>query len=299
MSRALKLKSSSSTCVLNPWRSVGSTSTGTRSPTDPSNLKAGCVTSRREYCRTIHSDTPQSKRIFNPPSFLEYSFPQCPGARTISNTTCLQLNATSNLQFKKSSNLNFMTTNLRLGPDVEGNLYDHLEIHPQATSKEVKEAFYRLSKIHHPDTNKDNEAALERFQVISEAYQTLSNPALREKYDKGVLGRTSSVADRERSSHRFDKESFYGSRSNRDAQGGGMKTQKTNLDQWVTENRQLSFRMTQAKLIKMKSGKSRACIARSNHMEHNPSMNPGRRGSGGTYLFYVATLSIFFYFCTK
>ena len=37
----------------------------------------------------------------------------------------------------------------------------------------MKEAFYRLSKIHHPDANANNEAALKQFQNISEAYEVL------------------------------------------------------------------------------------------------------------------------------
>lgn len=43
----------------------------------------------------------------------------------------------------------------------------------QSTSREVKEAFYKLSKRYHPDTNADNDEALKKFQSISEAYEVL------------------------------------------------------------------------------------------------------------------------------
>ena len=94
------------------------------------------------------------------------------------------------------------------------SFYDELGVHPQSTSREIKEAFYKLSKDHHPDRNVDNPEALKKFQVISEAYEILGNPDKRIKYDKGVLGRTSSVAERERATHKFQGEQFYGARAN-------------------------------------------------------------------------------------
>ncbi|XP_023341522.1 protein tumorous imaginal discs, mitochondrial isoform X3 [Eurytemora carolleeae] len=114
-------------------------------------------------------------------------------------------------------------TSFRVGSThfEEETFYDKLEIHPQSTSREVKEAFYKLSKRYHPDTNADNDEALKKFQSMSEAYEVLSNPAQRAKYDKGVLGRSSSVAEREQASHSFDKEVFYGARSGREGKPGG------------------------------------------------------------------------------
>ena len=87
--------------------------------------------------------------------------------------------------------------------------YEELGLHPQASAREIKSAFYALSKEHHPDRNIENAEALKKFQAISEAYEVLSNPATRTNYDKGVLGRSSSVAERERASHRFEGEAFY------------------------------------------------------------------------------------------
>ena len=117
--------------------------------------------------------------------------------------------------------------------------YDDLGVVPNSTSREIKEAFYKLSKEYHPDKNIGNPEALQKFQVISEAYDLLSNPEKRIKYDKGVLGRNSSVAEREAASHRFEGENFYGAR-------GSLKIHRSkdldrNLDLWVTENRKESF----------------------------------------------------------
>jgi len=152
-------------------------------------------------------------------------------------------------------------TNIRLyqtSPSLrdDKSFYDHLEIHPQASSKEVKAAFYRLSKLHHPDSNIDDASALARFQAISEAYEVLSNPQLRAKYDKGVLGRSSSVAEREQASHRFDKESFYEKRSDREAKVTGSKK----LDNWVTKSRAHSFRRKQNQMSMIHSGRDKGTL---------------------------------------
>lgn len=65
------------------------------------------------------------------------------------------------------------------------NYYDELEISKNA-SKEVIERVYKvLAKKYHPDTTQeaDKHAAEEKFKVISEAYEILSNDEKRKKYD--------------------------------------------------------------------------------------------------------------------
>lgn len=41
--------------------------------------------------------------------------------------------------------------------------------------------------LHHPDKNKDNEFAAEKFREITEAYEVLGNFRLRKLYDKGII----------------------------------------------------------------------------------------------------------------
>ena len=65
------------------------------------------------------------------------------------------------------------------------NYYDELEVSKTA-SKEVIEKVYKvLAKKYHPDTTKevDKQAAEEKFKIISEAYEVLSNDEKRNKYD--------------------------------------------------------------------------------------------------------------------
>ena len=60
--------------------------------------------------------------------------------------------------------------------------YEVLGVDRTATSDDIKRAYRKLARKHHPDINKDP-ASEARFKAISEANEVLSNPELREKYD--------------------------------------------------------------------------------------------------------------------
>lgn len=67
----------------------------------------------------------------------------------------------------------------------EKTYYDILDVPCDASPVEIKKAYYKLSKQHHPDKNPEKkEEATAMFQQIGEAYQVLSDPELRERYDK-------------------------------------------------------------------------------------------------------------------
>ena len=56
---------------------------------------------------------------------------------------------------------------------------------PDATSNQIKKAYYKLARETHPDKVGDKDPlAKEKFQKIGHAYQILIDDNLREKYDK-------------------------------------------------------------------------------------------------------------------
>jgi molecular chaperone DnaJ len=65
---------------------------------------------------------------------------------------------------------------------TDRDYYTILGVERSASDAEVKKAFRRLAQKWHPDVNTDAEAA-ERFKEINEAYQVLSDPQQRQRYD--------------------------------------------------------------------------------------------------------------------
>lgn len=66
-----------------------------------------------------------------------------------------------------------------------GSLYARLRLTASATQAEIKSAYYRLSKLYHPDKNNDCPKATVQFRNITEAYEVLSDSKSKAAYDKG------------------------------------------------------------------------------------------------------------------
>lgn len=62
--------------------------------------------------------------------------------------------------------------------------YKTLGLTKNATQDEIRDAFRKLARQHHPDANLGDKSAEEKFKQINEAYQVLSDPDKRSKYDQ-------------------------------------------------------------------------------------------------------------------
>ncbi len=98
-----------------------------------------------------------------------------------------------------------------------GDYYAVLGLKPDASEKEIKQAFRRLAHEHHPDRAGDDPASAEKFKSVREAYETLSDAARRAAYDR-------------RNERRSSNSPFYGSHwkhAGAPAAGGGYGTKAT------------------------------------------------------------------------
>ena len=62
--------------------------------------------------------------------------------------------------------------------------YSTLGVAKTATEKEIKQAYRKLARKHHPDVNPGDKAAEARFKEINEANEVLGDPEKRKKYDE-------------------------------------------------------------------------------------------------------------------
>src|SRR5258706_7470835 len=62
------------------------------------------------------------------------------------------------------------------------DFYEVLGVSRDATAPDIQRAYRKLARAYHPDVNKDPEAE-ERFKEVAEAYDVLSDPETRKRYD--------------------------------------------------------------------------------------------------------------------
>ncbi|MEZ5744268.1 MAG: DnaJ C-terminal domain-containing protein [Sphingomonadaceae bacterium] len=65
--------------------------------------------------------------------------------------------------------------------------YSTLGVSRNASEKDIKSAYRKLAKELHPDANKDNPSASERFSQVTQAYDLLSDKAKRAQFDRGEI----------------------------------------------------------------------------------------------------------------
>ncbi|CAH8583018.1 unnamed protein product [Schistosoma margrebowiei] len=81
------------------------------------------------------------------------------------------------------------------------SLYSVFGLSSNATHQDIKEAFYRLSKIYHPDVT-DDPNSREKFHELTKAYEILGNPVRRSEYDRGLIHTIGSGV------HHFSKDGY-------------------------------------------------------------------------------------------
>ena len=103
--------------------------------------------------------------------------------------------------------------------------YATLGVTKASTEKEIKQAFRKFARKHHPDVNPGDEQAEARFKEVNEAYEVLSDPAKRKKYDElGANWRMYEQAEAQGEANPFAGRWRTGSGSPGAQTGGGPRT---------------------------------------------------------------------------
>ena len=104
--------------------------------------------------------------------------------------------------------------------------YQVLGVARTATATEIKDAYRKLARVHHPDSDPGNIATEDRFKDISAAYDMLSDPERRRAFDMDQVLNKGGVGGNARGA--FDR--FFRQRQSRGQTQGGKNNAKVQVD---------------------------------------------------------------------
>ncbi len=107
------------------------------------------------------------------------------------------------------------------------DLYDVLGVKRGASAEEIKKAYRKLARRHHPDVNPGSKQAEERFKEISHAHDVLSDPEKRKVYDEFGMEGLQAGFDAERARAHGE---WAGQRASAGAGAGGGFGRYTNFE---------------------------------------------------------------------
>ena len=98
--------------------------------------------------------------------------------------------------------------------------YETLGVKKDATAAQIRSAYLKLAKKHHPDLNPGDKVAEERFKAISAAHDLLTDPEKRARFDRGEIDASGQERAQERQFYRGYAEGAQGGRYRGAGPGG-------------------------------------------------------------------------------
>jgi len=103
--------------------------------------------------------------------------------RQINNNNNFRSNASNSSAPQASSSTTNTAHRRAFSSSSKRDFYDVLDVGRGSDKGEIKKAYFKLAKKYHPDTNKDDKTAADKFKEATEAYEVLSDDKQRQLYD--------------------------------------------------------------------------------------------------------------------
>ena len=88
---------------------------------------------------------------------------------------------------------------------MKRDYYEVLGIDKNADASAIKKAYRKLAKKYHPDTNKDDPNAEQKFKEVTEAYSVLNDPEKKKLYDQYGMAAFEEGFSEEQARHRSEE----------------------------------------------------------------------------------------------
>ena len=132
--------------------------------------------------------------------------------------------------------------------------YKILEVERKASQDEIKKTYRKLAMKYHPDKNPDNKEAEEKFKELNEAYQVLSDPEKRARYDQ--LGSSYSQWQQRGAPGDFNWGDWFGGAPGGMPRGGGRRVRYDDVGDMFGEGGMGGFSQFFESMFGMGSGRS-------------------------------------------
>ena len=132
------------------------------------------------------------------------------------------------------------------------NYYEVLEVNETASQEVIERVYKLLAKKYHPDMNLDNpKEAEEKFKEVTTAYETLSNPDKRKKYDDELAyerhqSETISYASEENNYYNSSSSTATNNKSNTGTEKEMLKARKKQLEEALKKQARLEYEAEKA-----------------------------------------------------